>query len=564
MDILQQGSYKYHGCQFSVVINILFITFFIFFLNYNGNAQFEQYEWSKPQNLEILNSKADEFAPSYLKSANKLFFNSTKNGNSLFYFSQYSNDKELQSSFTNLVVLTDGLNKTSANQSYITFSGDELAYFTSFRIIPRGSVMNIYQSHYVKNNWEKGVLTASLESQNFRFNPTISPSGKIMIYSEASTENHEDSDLWIAYKNEKNEWTGAIRLDELNSNLAEITPFLASDDTLYFASNGFSGKGGYDIYYSINLNGKWQTPRPLNTLNTEYDESDFTRINFGLAIFSSNRPGGKGGLDLWATEFKSIQSDLDKPELKLASSISEIEITKFRKFIVTDKSILENIKIAPERYSLSNSGLLKIYTDSFIVKPEYLEITVYPKFTKEFSKIEIKVKTENHLDSFLLEGTKENSIVKLINLQKDAAKYVNSNNLVLSAAVVNQQDVHSDEKTKQIDLFNSTKEIPDEIKISGSTYAVALLPLPKNVNEEVLATKMDFIKLLKSTYRSNKKIMVESSPTYELTDNQLIRDWVKKAFFDNKEIIFQKNIYPKFSDYLTNSDFNYLLILIQI
>lgn len=527
-------------------------------------AQFEQYEWSKPINLEQLNSKADEFAPSFFKSGNKLFFNSTKTGNSLFYFSEYSNAVEFQKSFTNPVVLTDGLNKTSSNQSYITFSGNELAYFTSFRIIPRGSVMNIYQSHYVKNNWEKGVLTASLESQNFRFNPTISPSGKIMIYSEASTENHEDSDLWIAYKNEKNEWTGAVRLDELNSNLAEITPFLASDDTLYFASNGFSGKGGFDLYYSINFNGKWQTPRPLNALNTEFDESDFTRINFGLAIFSSNRPGGKGGLDLWATEFKSIQKDLDKPELKLATSISEIEITKFRKFIVSDKSILENISIPKERYSLTNSGLLKIYTDSFSVKPEYLEITVYPKFTKEFSKIEVKLKTENHLDSFLLEGKKENSIVKLIDMQKDAAKYVNSNNLILSAAVVNQQDVHSDEKTKQIDLFNSTKEIPEEIKINGGIFSVILLPLPKNVNEEVLATKMDFIKLLKSNFRSNKKIIVESSPTYELTDNQLIRDWVKKAFFDYKEIIFQKNIFPKFSDYLTNSDFNYLLILIQI
>jgi hypothetical protein len=80
--------------------------------------------------------------------------------------------------------------------------------------------------------------------------------------SSISPENPDDSDLWMAFRDGEDAWTGMIRLDIINTNKSEITPFLASNDTLILLQMDFR-KGGYDIYYSINIDGNWQKPRPL-------------------------------------------------------------------------------------------------------------------------------------------------------------------------------------------------------------------------------------------------------------------------------------------------------------
>jgi hypothetical protein len=113
-------------------------------------------------------------------------------------------------------------------------------------------------------------------------------------------------------------------------------------------------------------------------------------------------------------------------------------------------------------------------------------------------------------------------------------------------------------------MFNSTKELPEEVRINGNAFSVNIICLPKVVNDMVLAGNLELINILKTKSPSQRKVIIESSPTFDLTGNQIIRDWCKKAFFDYKDILFQKNIFPKLSDYLTSSDFNYLLILIQI
>jgi hypothetical protein len=76
---------------------------------------------------------------------------------------------------------------------------------------------------------------------------------------------------------------------------------------MVFASNRAGGFGGYDLYYSILKNGFWSSPVNLGPrINTSSDEyrpvigfnPDFTNK---FLMFSSDRPGGKGGFDLYFT-----------------------------------------------------------------------------------------------------------------------------------------------------------------------------------------------------------------------------------------------------------------------
>lgn len=527
-------------------------------------AQIELYDWSEPVNLEQINSSANDFAPVFHTESGKLFFNSDKSGKSKFYFTLLNPQNKNWIALSAPTLLSDGINKTSGNQSYLSFSDKTRAVFTSFKLTSQGSVMNIFQSLYEKNNWQTGQIIKSLESDLFRFNPTVSPGGNMMIFSESSTTNPEDADLWVAYRNDQNEWIVTAKLDELNSNMSEITPFLASDDTLYFSSNGFSGKGGYDIYYSVNLNGKWQTPRPLNFLNTEYDESDYTKITPQIAVFSSNRPGGKGNLDLWCTELKKEAILNDEPELKLATSNTEIEVKRFRKFVIANNLVLQKLSLTEGRYTNLNDNLIKIYKDSFSVSPAYLEITVYPKFAAEFNKVEIKYTSESLADSFLVRDAKEISFNKLINLTQEAKALSNSSKLKVTASIVNDADNHKAEKAKELDIFNTIKEIPEEIKIGSDNFVARLLILDDKTTEQSLQDYADFIKNTINSYPFSQKMIVEISPTFEQTQNQFIRAWLKKSFSNIKAIIYQPNIFQKSPDYLIDNHFNYIWLLIQI
>ncbi len=102
------------------------------------------------------------------------------------------------------------------------------------------------------------------------------------------------------------DYTTPVRADSLDSPANDKCPFI-SKTVMVFASDRTGGMGGFDLYYSLYKKGKWSSPVNMGPkINTSSDEyrpvvgyhSDFTNK---YMIFSSNRPGGKGGFDLYFT-----------------------------------------------------------------------------------------------------------------------------------------------------------------------------------------------------------------------------------------------------------------------
>jgi len=100
-----------------------------------------------------------------------------------------------------------------------------------------------------------------------------------------------------------------VKADNLNSTANDKCPYI-SKLIMVFASDRSGGMGGYDLYYSIFKDGKWNSPVNLgpgiNTSSNEYRpvvgfHEDFTN---NYIVFSSDRSGGKGGFDLYFTGFE--------------------------------------------------------------------------------------------------------------------------------------------------------------------------------------------------------------------------------------------------------------------
>jgi hypothetical protein len=101
-------------------------------------------------------------------------------------------------------------------------------------------------------------------------------------------------------------YSSSLKVDILNSTGDDKCPFIFRK-VMVFASNRPGGFGGYDLYYSKFSNGNWETPvnfgPEINTSSDEYrpvigSDEEFTN---SFMMFSSNRPGGLGGFDLYFT-----------------------------------------------------------------------------------------------------------------------------------------------------------------------------------------------------------------------------------------------------------------------
>lgn len=148
---------------------------------------------------------------------------------------------------------------SASNEAYITFNTEEdTAYFTSD------------------------------EGGNFDIYMHTKPSGT-------------NIDAWL-----NQDFETSTSVVNLNSEADDKCPYLLGN-IMVFTSNRPGGLGGYDLYYSVLNNGVWSAPVNLGApINSEFDEyrpvlgghTDFTNL---FLIFSSNRPGGLGGFDLYFT-----------------------------------------------------------------------------------------------------------------------------------------------------------------------------------------------------------------------------------------------------------------------
>ncbi len=170
---------------------------------------------------------------------------------------------------------------------------------------------DIYVSHREKGGWSKlENLGAAINGENtWESQPSISADGKVLYFASIRPSNigfsldNQTIDIYVSYlKNGK--WTKAKNLGpQINTSKNEKSPFIHTDSqTLYFASDGRDGMGGFDIYFSQKKNGKWTKPKNIGyPINTEGDDLGFiVSTNGQKAYFSSNKYNEDGGWDIYS------------------------------------------------------------------------------------------------------------------------------------------------------------------------------------------------------------------------------------------------------------------------
>jgi hypothetical protein len=243
--------------------------------------------YALPTAYTALNSDADDYAPVYDPAFQRLLFTSERSGWATVYGSE------------SLKAISGTFNKSGQHRAFITFTENGEAFGAVFIQQVRQSYQGIVSVLRSDEALNAGVPIAGLHGEYFASHPAVSPDGTRLIFA-SNRQGSAQLDFWISDRTTERTWSEPVLLSPLiNSTANEITPFFISNDSLLYASNGYGGKGGYDLFLSIYREGAWQEPEPLEWLNSEFDDSDATMLPDGTIVFASNRPGGQGGLDLY-------------------------------------------------------------------------------------------------------------------------------------------------------------------------------------------------------------------------------------------------------------------------
>lgn len=183
----------------------------------------------------------------------------------------------------------------------------------------------IFYSQKVNGEWQPAKNIGPPLNTNFHNSSVnLSPDGTEMILYHDSN----GGDLFISSRDQAQSWSAPKSLDGINTQYLENSASLTEDDRhIYFTSNRPGGYGGTDIYYAeLANNGRWVNVKNLGPeVNTEKDEDGvFISANGKHLYYSSNGLAGMGDLDIYRSAFDPVTSSWSEP-INLGYPINSVE-----------------------------------------------------------------------------------------------------------------------------------------------------------------------------------------------------------------------------------------------
>ena len=162
--------------------------------------------------------------------------------------------------------------------------------------------IKLFYAENIDGNW-KGIKSAHFNSSEYSTgHPALSPDGNTLYFSSTKPGGKGGSDIYkVAVNKDGSLGTPQPVGGNVNTEGNEVFPFIDSNGTLYFSSDGHQGLGGLDVFYAEAKGDGFGEVRNLGKgVNSEAD--DFA-IKFNPetqeGYVSSNRKGGKGGDDIY-------------------------------------------------------------------------------------------------------------------------------------------------------------------------------------------------------------------------------------------------------------------------
>ncbi len=260
---------------------------------------------------KTINSPQDDYIPFITEDENLMVFTSARKYLSDFeqfiksvYFCKKSNGIWSPATAASSKINSD------ENQEAVGISKDGNTLLIHVDRLSNPHDIFYSQKNKVGNFGELIDMGPSINSRSSEMGATLSTTGDTLFFASDRPGGHGGFDIYMCFKLPDGTWSKTINVGEpINTEANENYPYITADEnTLYFSCDGRNSMGGYDIYKSTQVDGKWTEPVNLGyPINDTYD-------NYNISITSNSRYGyvsktdstSCGGLDIYRVIFNKV------------------------------------------------------------------------------------------------------------------------------------------------------------------------------------------------------------------------------------------------------------------
>ncbi len=174
--------------------------------------------------------------------------------------------------------------------------------------------INLYYAELIDGQW-KGVESAPFNSSEYSTgHPALSADGNTLYFVSDMPGGKGMSDIYsVAINKDGTLGTPKALGNGINTEGKEVFPYVDSNGTLYFSSDGHLGLGGLDVFYADANGSDFSKVRSMGAgLNSSSDDFAFIiDATKQEGYVSSNRKGGAGSDDIYSVKQLAPLCDVD-------------------------------------------------------------------------------------------------------------------------------------------------------------------------------------------------------------------------------------------------------------
>ena len=174
--------------------------------------------------------------------------------------------------------------------------------------------INLYYAENIDGKGWSGVVSAPFNNNEYSTgHPALSQDGKTLYFVSDMPGGKGGSDIYMVAINSDGSLGTPERLgDNINTEGKELFPYIDSNGTLYFSSNGHMGIGGLDVFYAEAQGDGFDVVNNLGKgVNSSADDFAYKYDPTSQSGYvSSNREGGMGSDDIYMVEAVEIPCEV--------------------------------------------------------------------------------------------------------------------------------------------------------------------------------------------------------------------------------------------------------------
>ena len=216
---------------------------------------------------------------------------------------------------------------------------------------------DLFESRKIGEEWTIPVnMGPQINSAGWESQPSLSADGRIIYFVSDRRGGLGNRDLYFSYQLDDGKWTKAENLGaSINTPYDEISPFIhANGRTLYFASTGRPGFGGYDIFKTEKENSQWSEPVNFGSPVNNYEDQ------FSLFITADGERG------YYSHEEGYHQDKTKIYEINVPEELRPKYRSNVVKGIVRDKKTKSPIKSKVELFDILKNELVSVVTSDSV------------------------------------------------------------------------------------------------------------------------------------------------------------------------------------------------------